>query len=54
MERDRVRDHRAERDHLTVDASAVIDGMTCVSGPVSLTLPGGARCRVPSRGHRPE
>ncbi len=33
---------------LTVDASAVIDGMTCVSGPVALTLPGGARLRVPS------
>ena len=28
---------------LTVDASAVIDGITCVSGPVSLTLTGGAR-----------
>ena len=28
---------------LTADASAVIDGRTCVSGPVSLTLTGGAR-----------
>jgi hypothetical protein len=28
---------------LTVDASAVIDGRTCVSGPVALTLAGGAR-----------
>jgi hypothetical protein len=28
---------------LTADASAVIDGRTCISGPVSLTLTGGAR-----------
>lgn len=34
---------RADAIDLTVDASAVIDGRTCVSGPVALTLPGGAR-----------
>ena len=34
---------RANAIDLTVDASAAIDGRTCASGPVSLTLTGGAR-----------
>ena len=40
---------------LTVDASAVIEGRTCVSGPVSLVLAGGARALGLTRAqHRPE
>jgi hypothetical protein len=34
---------RPDAIDLTVNASAVIDGRTCVSGPVSLVLAGGAR-----------
>ena len=40
---------------LTIDASAVIEGRTCVSGPVSLVLAGGARALGLTRAqHRPE